>query len=168
MAEEAGSPLSQNVVMLGAASPSIPLKPESLIDAVKRLVPKKTLEINVKAFEMGREYRRDVLMKRRLGNFDYDTIYQGDALELMPGIPDGVVDLIITDPPFAIDFKAQRENYNRTGSNVMEGYREISESHYLEFTHHWMTEAARVLSPNGSMYVFSGWNRLHDILEGLD
>ncbi len=56
MAEDAGSPLSQNVVMLGAASPSIPLKPGSLLDAVKRLVPKKTIDINVKAFELGREY----------------------------------------------------------------------------------------------------------------
>jgi indolepyruvate ferredoxin oxidoreductase, beta subunit len=56
MAEDAGSPLSQNVVMLGAASPSIPLRSESLIDAVKRLVPKKTVDINVKAFEMGREF----------------------------------------------------------------------------------------------------------------
>jgi len=56
MAEEAGSPLSLNVVMLGAASPSIPLRPESLIDAVKRLVPKKTVDINMKAFELGREY----------------------------------------------------------------------------------------------------------------
>jgi indolepyruvate ferredoxin oxidoreductase beta subunit len=56
MAEEAGSPLSQNVVMLGAASPSMPLKPGSLLDAVKSLVPKKTININVKAFELGREY----------------------------------------------------------------------------------------------------------------
>ena len=56
MAEEAGSPLSQNVVMLGAASQSMPLKPESLLLAVKNLVPKKTIEINVKAFETGREF----------------------------------------------------------------------------------------------------------------
>ena len=56
MAEDAGSPLSQNIVMLGAASSSIPLKPGSLLDAVKRLVPKKTIDINVKAFELGREY----------------------------------------------------------------------------------------------------------------
>jgi indolepyruvate ferredoxin oxidoreductase beta subunit len=54
LATEAGSPLTQNVVMLGAASSAIPLKPESLIEAVKRLVPKKTVEINVKAFELGR------------------------------------------------------------------------------------------------------------------
>lgn len=58
MAADAGSPLSQNVVMLGAASHSIPLKAESLLEAVKRLVPKKTIEINTKAFEMGREFGR--------------------------------------------------------------------------------------------------------------
>jgi site-specific DNA-methyltransferase (adenine-specific) len=109
-----------------------------------------------------------VPMRRRLGHFDIDTIYPGDALELMPGIPDGVIDLIVTDPPFAIDFKARRENYNRTGFHVMEGYREIPEAQYQKFTHRWMAEAARVLAPEGSMYVFSGWNRLKDILEGLD
>jgi indolepyruvate ferredoxin oxidoreductase beta subunit len=42
--------------MLGAASESMPLKPESLLLAVKSLVPKKTIEINVKAFETGREF----------------------------------------------------------------------------------------------------------------
>nr|WP_319376866.1 indolepyruvate oxidoreductase subunit beta [uncultured Methanoregula sp.] len=54
LATAAGSPLSQNVVMLGAASSVIPLKPDSLLEAVKRLVPKKTVEINTRAFEMGR------------------------------------------------------------------------------------------------------------------
>ncbi|MGD1005528.1 MAG: indolepyruvate oxidoreductase subunit beta [Methanoregulaceae archaeon] len=53
IAQEAGSPLSQNVVMLGAASRIIPLKFESLLKAVKNLVPKKTIEINTRAFEMG-------------------------------------------------------------------------------------------------------------------
>ncbi len=56
MAEEAGSSLSQNVVMLGAASQSIPLNPESLLAAVRNLVPKKTIDINIKAFEAGREF----------------------------------------------------------------------------------------------------------------
>ncbi len=107
-------------------------------------------------------------MNKQLGAFNPDTIYHGNALELMPMIPDGVIDLIVTDPPFAIDFKAQRENYNRTGSNVLEGYKEIPQEEYHEFTQRWIAEAARVLSPNGSMYVFSGWNRLRDILEGLD
>lgn len=55
IAQEAGSPLSQNVVMLGAASHAMPLKPESLLSAVKSLVPKKTIEINTRAFELGRQ-----------------------------------------------------------------------------------------------------------------
>ena len=56
MATEAGSVLAQNVVMLGAAAGSIPLNPESLLEAVRRSVPKKTLDINVRAFELGRTF----------------------------------------------------------------------------------------------------------------
>jgi len=107
-------------------------------------------------------------MRKELGVFRENTLYTGDALTLMPGIPDGSVDLIITDPPFAIDFKAQRLNYNRTGSNVIEGYQEIPADEYKEFTSRWITDASRILSPSGSMYIFSGWNRLRDILEGID
>ena len=107
-------------------------------------------------------------MKRRIGPFREDTLYEGDALALMPQVPDGAVDLIVTDPPCARDFKAQRLNYNRAGSNVLEGYHEIPKEEYGEFSRRWMVEAARVLSPTGSMYIFSGWNRLRDILEGID
>ncbi|MBP2134159.1 indolepyruvate ferredoxin oxidoreductase beta subunit [Methanomicrobium sp. W14] len=54
-AREAGSILSQNVVMLGAASHYLPLKKETLLEAVKMLVPKKTVEVNEKAFILGFE-----------------------------------------------------------------------------------------------------------------
>jgi len=54
IAVEAGSALAQNVVILGAASWSIPLKAESLQEAVKKLVPPKTVAVNVKAFGLGR------------------------------------------------------------------------------------------------------------------
>ncbi|MFA5222499.1 MAG: site-specific DNA-methyltransferase, partial [Methanoregula sp.] len=85
-------------------------------------------------------------MKLRSDAFEPDTIYPGNALALLPKIPAGSVDLIITDPPFAIDFKAQRLNYNRKGSNVLEGYQEIPEEEYGQFTRTWMQEASRVLS----------------------
>ena len=107
-------------------------------------------------------------MERHLGPFHEDNLYEGDALTLLPQVPDGAVELIVTDPPFAIDFKAKRLNYNRTGSNVLEGYQDIPEEEYGEFTRMWITEAERVLAPTGSMYIFSGWNRLRDILEGID
>ena len=55
LAEEAGSVLAQNIVMLGAASRHIPLRPETLEEAVRRCVPKKTVEVNTAAFRLGRE-----------------------------------------------------------------------------------------------------------------
>ena len=97
-----------------------------------------------------------------------DTIYLGDALELLRKVPDGSVDLVITDPPFAIDFRPQRNNYNRTGSRVVGGYREVAAEDYLSFTKEWLSEAFRVLGTTGSLYVFSGWNRLRDVLQALD
>jgi indolepyruvate ferredoxin oxidoreductase, beta subunit len=54
LARQAGSLLTQNIVMMGAASQYLPLKTESLVQAVSRLVPPKTLEINKKAFDLGR------------------------------------------------------------------------------------------------------------------
>lgn len=107
-------------------------------------------------------------MTRILSPFTPDRIYKGDALELMRSVPSEVIDLIVTDPPFAIDFKAKRLNYNREGNNVMEGYVEVPVDEYATFTYTWLKEAFRVLSNSGSLYVFSGWNRLQDILDGLD
>lgn len=55
IAEEAGNVLARNIVMIGAASSLIPLKEESLLGAVRRNVPQKTVEINIRAFKLGRE-----------------------------------------------------------------------------------------------------------------
>jgi indolepyruvate ferredoxin oxidoreductase beta subunit len=54
IAREAGSPQVVNVVMLGAASPYLPLEEKSLMTSVQRLVPPNTVAINTRAFEMGR------------------------------------------------------------------------------------------------------------------
>ncbi|HXW99138.1 MAG TPA: indolepyruvate oxidoreductase subunit beta [Methanomicrobiales archaeon] len=54
-AAEAGSPLTQNMVMVGAGSLRIPLKQESLEEAIRRSVPKKTIDMNLRAFRLGRE-----------------------------------------------------------------------------------------------------------------
>jgi len=83
-------------------------------------------------------------------------------------LPHNKIDLIVTDPPFAIDFKAKKANYNRTESRVMKGYNEIKPEDYYDFTFDWMSQAHRILKESGSMYVFSGWNNLKDILMALD
>lgn len=103
-----------------------------------------------------------------MNKLEFNNIYNIDCIEGMKGIEDSSIDLVITDPPFAIDFKAKRTNYNRTASLVLEGYNEIPAHKYYEFTVNWMREVYRVLKESGSMYVFSGWNNLKDILIALD
>ncbi len=83
-------------------------------------------------------------------------------------IPDASVDLVITDPPFGIEFQAKRANYNRKGNRVLEGYTEVKGADYLEFTRAWLTQVRRVLKPEGSLYIFSGWNYLKDLLIALE
>lgn len=97
-----------------------------------------------------------------------NKIYNEDCIRGMRVLPDGVVDLVITDPPFAIDFRAHRTNYNRTRSRVMEGYNEIPAARYLDFTHAWMRQVYRVVKDTGSVFVFSGWNNLKDVLIATD
>jgi len=90
------------------------------------------------------------------------------CIEGMKCIPKNKINLIITDPPFAINFKAKKANYNRKASHVIQGYAEIKPEKYYDFTFEWMSEAYRILKETGSMYVFSGWNNLKDILSALD
>lgn len=55
VAFEAGNRLAMNVVMVGAVSSYLPISKEILLESVKALVPEKTIEVNLKAFEMGRQ-----------------------------------------------------------------------------------------------------------------
>ncbi|ABK77991.1 DNA modification methylase [Cenarchaeum symbiosum A] len=97
-----------------------------------------------------------------------DRIFHGDCIEGMAAMKESSVDLIVTDPPFAIGFGARRANYNRKEGNVMDGYNEITPAEYPGFTGRWMAGAHRVLKETGSMFVFSGWTNLQDILRAID
>ena len=97
-----------------------------------------------------------------------DILHLGDCREVMVTLPSESVDLVITDPPFAIDFQATRSNYNRRADRVLAGYAEVGGDDYSAFTHAWVQAVTRLLKPSGSMYIFSGWNHLKDILIALD
>lgn len=55
IAREAGSPRSTNVVLVGALSTALPFSREEWEDAIRRRVPPKTVDANLKAFALGRE-----------------------------------------------------------------------------------------------------------------
>jgi indolepyruvate ferredoxin oxidoreductase beta subunit len=54
LATKAGSPQATNVVMLGALSTHLPIEEATLLSALSETVPARFLEINRKAFELGK------------------------------------------------------------------------------------------------------------------
>lgn len=55
LAKEAGAAITQNIVMVGAltATGALPLSKEEMLQSIRDNVPKKFVEINEKAFELG-------------------------------------------------------------------------------------------------------------------
>jgi len=53
LATQAGHPLTQSIVLVGAASKYLPIKEETIKEAIKKVVAKK-IDENLKAFELGR------------------------------------------------------------------------------------------------------------------
>jgi site-specific DNA-methyltransferase (adenine-specific) len=66
-----------------------------------------------------------------------NTVINGDCVEVMKGLPEGSIDLIVTSPPYGVNI----------AYDVHDDDMEISE--YLEFTRKWMTEAYKVLKDDG-------------------
>jgi indolepyruvate ferredoxin oxidoreductase, beta subunit len=53
LAIQAGTVKSANVVMLGAVSPALPFKPETWEAVIRKAVPPKSVDVNLKAFRLG-------------------------------------------------------------------------------------------------------------------
>lgn len=68
----------------------------------------------------------------------------GDSIEEMKKIPDKSVKLVVTDPPYNLN-----KNYGISQDN-------LNFEKYLNFSKKWISEAVRVLTDDGSIYVFMG------------
>lgn len=80
---------------------------------------------------------------------------------------DSSVDLIVTDPPYGIEGDKLHKHYNRNEEYVLDGYVEIPQEKYYDFTLQWIKEAERVLKPGGAIYIVSGYTNLIHILNAL-
>lgn len=67
-------------------------------------------------------------------------------------------DLIITDPPFGIEFSGKNGNYHRNVDNVVDGYVEWKVQEYADKIKQLLECIKNNLKPNGQSLIFSGWN----------
>ena len=80
----------------------------------------------------------------------------GNAAELLKTLETESIDLIVADPPYNLG-KDYGNNHD------LKGFEE-----YILFTREWLSEAKRVLKPDGSIYVFMGVrfiSYLYDIMD---
>jgi site-specific DNA-methyltransferase (adenine-specific) len=85
-----------------------------------------------------------------------NNLMLGDCLERMKEIPDGSVDLILTDPPYNIAKNNNFQTMGRAGIDFGEWDKGADLFSYI-------SEVFRVLDKNGSFIVFNDWKNLGDI-----
>ena len=80
----------------------------------------------------------DESIKTRLAHQN-GFLYEGDSLAWLKLLKDSSIDLVFADPPY---------NLNKEDWDSFE-----SQEVYIEWSLKWIKEAARILKPNGSMYI---------------
>ncbi len=75
-------------------------------------------------------------------------LLQGDCLELIKEIPDGNVDMVLTDPPYMINTKS-------TGAGKLTPWADYCNASlwYAE----WIRQARRILKNTGCLWTFLNW-----------
>lgn len=84
------------------------------------------------------------------------NIICGDAINELKKIPDKSVRLIVTDPPY---------NLNKDYGNNKD---KLEFNEYLDFSRQWLNEAYRILTDDGTIYVFMGMRYISYIYSILE
>ena len=74
-------------------------------------------------------------------------LYNGDCLEILKTIPEKSVNLVLTDPPYNVSVKTQKN-----GKTSVNKWDKID--NYIDWCILWLKECARVLKPNGVLYMW--------------
>lgn len=83
-----------------------------------------------------------------------NKITQGDCLDVMKRLPDESIDLIVTDPPYLMNYQSRRRVANekfRHIHNDVDSHELISE---------YLAECSRILKDNTAIYVFCSWHHI--------
>lgn len=90
-----------------------------------------------------------------VGRGGYDYIQQGDCLELMANIPNESIDLIVTDPPYLMEYKT-----NHRKDKAHKFCHTIKGDNDEELIRKSIQEFYRILKPNSAMYMFCNSNKI--------
>jgi site-specific DNA-methyltransferase (adenine-specific) len=92
------------------------------------------------------------------------VLYPGDCREILKKFPDKTIDLIIADPPYflrqkdcsLVDDLLVKNHMTPRLSEPWDQFADLDD--YLEFTDQWIEQAMRVLTDEGSLFVFGTYH----------
>jgi site-specific DNA-methyltransferase (adenine-specific) len=88
-------------------------------------------------------------------------LYNDDCFKILETIPDNSIPLVISDPPYAI-------NFSNNHVKKEEEWDKFTSQEYIEFMTKWFNEIYRILSPEGTCWFFYGFTRIKEILASID
>jgi site-specific DNA-methyltransferase (adenine-specific) len=96
-----------------------------------------------------------------------NKLYHGDCLEEMSKIPDGSIDLVLTDPPYRMNHTTGGHVNiglkNKWQGNIKAGNTVMGFSYEIRFAD-WLPVVYRVLKPSGHCYVFCNDKNVRELL----
>ncbi|MBK6801509.1 MAG: site-specific DNA-methyltransferase [Novosphingobium sp.] len=89
-------------------------------------------------------------------------ILDGDCVEAMRSLPSASVDMIFADPPYNLQLGGDlsRPDGSHVDAVTNDWDKFDSFAAYDAFTRAWLTEARRVLKPNGSLWVIGSYHNI--------
>lgn len=85
----------------------------------------------------------------------------GDCLERMKEIQYGSVDMVLTDPPYGMDFQSNR----RVGNAK---FAKIANDNSLEWVDMFIDECHRVMADNSALYFFCSWHNIDYFKQAIE
>jgi site-specific DNA-methyltransferase (adenine-specific) len=90
-----------------------------------------------------------------------NSIISGDCNLILPTFKEESIDLILTDPPYGINYKSHKQNYDTRKGTVKKERPEFFD--YIigdyEIPVKWLKEAYRILKNNSAIYIFCHWTK---------
>ena len=96
------------------------------------------------------------------GAIPRDVILDGDCIEVMRSLPDGCVDLVFADPPYNLQLKGELHRPDNSHVAAVTDHWDKFDGFaaYDKFTRAWLTEARRILKPNGALWVIGSYHNV--------
>ena len=99
---------------------------------------------------------------RLAGGLPLGQILTGDCIEAMRGLPDACIDMVFADPPYNLQLGGDLNRPDGSHVDAVTDHWDQFDSFavYDAFTRAWLTEARRVLKPDGSLWVIGSYHNI--------